>query len=383
MGVSGVDSSAAGWAQAALGAAEAYTDAQAEAAANASAQNNQPTPAPNDGVEPSSWAEQSAQNAFWGSDPNRPSTNAPSPSSSSAAFVTPQEAQLLQQAGFTVHTNDQGQHYVPAQGGNDVHGPSPPSSWAPLAGPGSAPVTVTTSPTSAPPAQETSASPVNTNPSAGVGPSEDAGAPPEHKEIRSGLGAEVDATLNLSPTLRRLVEQARAAGWRIEIGRSDERSNANAQNKRIYLNLNNMRPDGDQIAKMASMLAHEVGHAANPRGEDLRPANRKDYVDRNVALSLRAEGSAAFENARARDEILAAGGRDIGIRGGLDDEYIAVYEDFKSGRISEPEAKLRMGEIQGREYEPEFGTRKAGFAHEFGQAWDEAKAEQSRQTGSP
>ncbi len=30
--------------------------------------------------------------------------------------------------------------------------------------------------------------------------------------------------------------------------------------------------------------------------------------------------------------IIASGGPDIGIRGGLDEWYIAVYEDYKAGR---------------------------------------------------
>jgi hypothetical protein len=53
-------------------------------------------------------------------------------------------------------------------------------------------------------------------------------------------------------------------------------------------------------------------------------------------------GAAAFHNARARDEIIANGGPDIGIRGGFDQEYIRIYEQYKSGQISEAEAIDRM-----------------------------------------
>jgi hypothetical protein len=74
-------------------------------------------------------------------------------------------------------------------------------------------------------------------------------------------------------------------------------------------------------------------------------------VEKNAREALYHEGTAAFENARARQEILDRGGPDIGMRGKFDEEYIAVYDLFnqKPPQISEEQARTWMAEIQSRE----------------------------------
>ncbi len=93
---------------------------------------------------------------------------------------------------------------------------------------------------------------------------------------------------------------------------------------------------------MASLLSHEIGHAGTPYKPVVQSPKEDVYVQKNTAQSMEHEGAAAFHNARARDEIKADGGPDIGIRGGFDDEYIRIYEQYKSGQISETEAISRM-----------------------------------------
>jgi hypothetical protein len=392
--MSSVDSSFSSWAAGAGAAAEAYADAQADAAANerAAAQaqiDSGAAPAPSDGVEPPmSSSAQSAQDAFWGHDPNRPlaSTGAPPPGGSGTGgptFLTPQEAQQLQQAGFVVSTDEEGRYFVPTQVGNDVIGPSSP--WPLLPGsetPSTTPSNDTTAPSG--PSQETLPTSSDNLPG-GVSGANDAGAPGEPDRIVTGLGAEVDATINQSPTLRRLWDEARAKDWQIQIVRNDVRSNANHREKVITLNLNNIGPGGDQVAKLTSALAHEIGHASHPPHEYIGARTKAEFVAKNTAESLKAEGEAAFENAMARDEILANGGRDIGIRGKFDDDYTKIYEDYKAGHVSKDEAILRMGDVQGREPE-KFGpdgstvtsTRKEQFEQDHAVVWDAEVADRAR-----
>jgi hypothetical protein len=95
----------------------------------------------------------------------------------------------------------------------------------------------------------------------------------------------------------------------------------------------------------------------------------------NTEMSLQHEGAAAFENARARDEIKASTGTDIGIRGGYDQAYIDIYEQYKSGAISEAEAKARMTDLQAVEPEGFDGTRvitrQEAFAADYTRIWNE------------
>jgi hypothetical protein len=110
-----------------------------------------------------------------------------------------------------------------------------------------------------------------------------------------------------------------------------------------------------------------------PQSPRVRAAAR--FVAENTERDLRHEGAAAFENARARDEIKTATGTDIGIRGGYDQAYIDIYEQYKSGAISEGEAKARMTDMQAIEPESFRGsavtsTRQEAFAAKYAAEWN-------------
>jgi hypothetical protein len=78
-----------------------------------------------------------------------------------------------------------------------------------------------------------------------------------------------------------------------------------------------------------------------------------------VEARLEHEGDAAFENARYREEILANTGIDIGIAGRNDDRpYLQIYDDFKTGKLTESEAKWLMGQLMGEELEARPSTTK-------------------------
>jgi hypothetical protein len=128
------------------------------------------------------------------------------------------------------------------------------------------------------------------------------------------------------------------------------------------------------------LSAHEIGHAATEYSPPL-PGNTKDeFVEKNVRKDLEHEGSAAFENARARDEILNAKppGPDIGIRGGSDSDYIDTYDAYKSGAITEEQAKAQMATTYSQEPQDRdastgrYRTKEEQLADQYGKDWDKA-----------
>jgi hypothetical protein len=172
--------------------------------------------------------------------------------------------------------------------------------------------------------------------------------------IQTGLGDKVDDVLNRSPTLRKQWKEAQDKGWQIKVGEygGGSRADPSTRPPTIFV-------DKQDLAKgshdLASLLAHEIGHAARGFPPGPVPANTlEDYVSKNVRQRLEHEGVAAFENARARHEILNSGGEpwqhpDIGIRGRRDEEYIAIYEKFYRGDLTEEQAIALMAEVMGRE----------------------------------
>lgn len=184
----------------------------------------------------------------------------------------------------------------------------------------------------------------STNPPGGVQEPQDAAAPDaprQPKPIVSGAGAKIDEMINKSPSLRQLWEDAKAAGWQIMF-RDKGGSAADPKDKIVWIDKTDIKDVKNFEIHMSSLLSHEIGHAGTPFQKTIEGVDVEDHVRRNTAKDMAHEGAAAFHNARARDEIIANGGPDIGIRGGFDQEYIRIYEDYKAGRISEGEAISRM-----------------------------------------
>jgi hypothetical protein len=205
---------------------------------------------------------------------------------------------------------------------------------------------------------------------------EEAAAPPETPPIISGLGEEVDAIINQSPSLKRLWEQAQKNGWRIELDTS-QKSWASKDNSTIYINPNDVQSQGAaRPGALASLLSHELGHAGTPFPPDVPGRTREEFVDRNVQQALLHEGAAALTNLEARAEILARGGPDIGVRGGLDEFYLDVFSRYQQGPpqgLTRDQAIQLLGQFMGAEPEMKNGANKQEvFEILYGQVWDEA-----------
>jgi hypothetical protein len=190
-------------------------------------------------------------------------------------------------------------------------------------------------------------------------------------KITSGLGKAIDDIINKSPTMRALWEKAQKEGWQIvltdKIG-----SRADGDGKKLYLNTNDVKKDQpDQIAaKLATLLSHEIGHAATPFSPTMRGDTREEFVARNTEQDVRHEATAAFLNAQARWEIMNGEppGPDIGIRGGFDDEYKKIYDRYLYGDLTQEQAISEMAAWAAKEprghADGTVGTTEEVFARE-------------------
>jgi hypothetical protein len=378
------DSSAADWEGATLGAAESYADSVADAESQARSDADraaaQAAASGGDGADP---APRDDGHGGGTTDTNNGSGAAPGTGNGTSGgrtegplYLQPAEAQQLRDAGFDVKTDPQGRPYL--QGDQDVRitQPAPPRDASAPNGSGSR--DTVGGPDTNPPAQDPGPSETPETTSAPES-APDVDPPDKTKPFDSKMGPEVDALLAASPTLRAKWHEALEKGWTIKF--SDKVvSNANSGNKTITINLGMINPDNvksplDLAEKKAALLAHEIGHAVSPERPRIEAGTREDFVQKNTAQSMAAEGDAAFESTRARDEIRTSTGHDIGIRGGSDVDYMRVYNDFKSGKITEAQARTQMADLMAKE--PQSGTpgnyvTKEELARkEFEDAWDE------------
>jgi hypothetical protein len=385
MAVGSVDQSAADWAAQTLAAAEAYAEEQAAQAAQERAQAEAAAAAGSrDAVDPPPSAHQRALDAFYANDPNRPSNTLPGaaqsdPGGPTPVSLTPQEAADMQAAGLSVTPAGNGTYLInaPTENINIVEKPPvepPPSLPIPPSHGGN----TTTARPSDPPA-----APPNPPPAAeAVRPPEKTNERKPAPKIDSGMGKAADDILNKSPTLRKQWADAKEKGWRMveaEPG-TGSRADPNKDPPTIFIDKSQVAKGPGYDAGLASLMAHEIGHAATPFSPPL-PGNTKDeFVDKNVRKDLEHEGAAAFENARARDEILNAKppGHDIGIRGGSDSDYIDTYNAYKSGAITEEQAKSQMATTYSQEPQDRdastgrYRTKEEQLADKYGKDWDKA-----------
>ena len=194
------------------------------------------------------------------------------------------------------------------------------------------------------------------------------------------LADEVNKILSQSPHLRELWAKAQANGWKVEFvkeGKSEANPNPPPT---VRINLSDVSTQGPGRAEgIAALMAHEMGHAGTPFPPALQGRNENEYVQKNTEQVLRHEGEAALANLIARDEIRAAGGPDIGVRGGLDEFYDNVYERLKQGPpegLSRDEAVSLLAEFMGAEPEAWDGTNKREY-------WEGQFREKWRQSQDP
>jgi type VI secretion system secreted protein VgrG len=164
--------------------------------------------------------------------------------------------------------------------------------------------------------------------------------------VTTSLGLAVDLLVSLSPSLSSDVNSILKAGWTFSKGLPGKGSFARRDTKTIVIDPD----DVNDTRTLVQTLAHEVGHArfVHPPYRPPSGLTREEYVRKNLENDLTDEGAANFSNARARGEITASGGPDIGIAGSQQERYQSIYDEYQAGRIDQPTAEQKMGALFGR-----------------------------------
>jgi len=148
-------------------------------------------------------------------------------------------------------------------------------------------------------------------------------------DVTTGLGADVDAIANLSPTLKAKINQLLADGWVIETG---EGGGSSTDRTAQIIRIDTQNRTDEQ---MVTSLAHEAGHATYEPDPyvPIEGNSRDDFVEGNLQRSLRDEGEATLTNVEVRNEITENGGPEIPISGNSTNHpaYEQSYEDLQNG----------------------------------------------------
>ncbi|GFZ89423.1 hypothetical protein [Dyella caseinilytica] len=136
----------------------------------------------------------------------------------------------------------------------------------------------------------------------------------------TGLGSEADAIAAKSPTLQGQLKQLKADGWTFGYGEAPPSKTIYGP-KQPHIEIS---PDlQSRPAAVVQQLAHEVGHALHP--------TLWDTSSRDAYLSNALRGD-TLNNVKVQQEILAAGGLDIGIASAnpslLIPQYQAIYQQY-------------------------------------------------------
>jgi hypothetical protein len=135
--------------------------------------------------------------------------------------------------------------------------------------------------------------------------------------VDTGLGKDVDAILEKSPTLTRDLQSLRDNGWSLDfLGLRLTRDGRRGECRRGNAGRISIDPHAPAPSVVAT-IAHEVGHAKYQL-EPVVAANgltREEYVTANLMRHLRDEAEAVLYNYQIREEIKRNGGPEIRLSG--------------------------------------------------------------------
>ena len=152
----------------------------------------------------------------------------------------------------------------------------------------------------------------------------------------------VAALVGKSETLRTQLRDATLDGWTVEFGPPGGGSFVEHESEEIRIDSNHLNAPPEQYV---GTLAHELGHVFHPAPYyPIGDLSRQEYIDLNVEAQLTGEGYAALNNIAVRQEILAAGGPDIGVNGVGDAYYLEVWRQVELGLIDEAEGARLIGQ---------------------------------------
>lgn len=145
-------------------------------------------------------------------------------------------------------------------------------------------------------------------------------------DVTTGLGADVDEIVNMSPSLKAKMKALLDDGWAIDAAPGNP---VECDKEAKIIRIDTDESTNEQVQS----LAHEAGHAAYQTDPEVPMAGKtkEEYVDANLMNDLKDEGEATLSNIEARNEILENGGPDIGIAGNTDNHpaYQESYDNYQ------------------------------------------------------
>ncbi len=157
-------------------------------------------------------------------------------------------------------------------------------------------------------------------------------------DVTTGLGAEVDVIVNMSPTLKAKLNALQADGWVIET-RTSGGSECDKTAKKITIDTSS------DTNMQVTTLAHEAGHATYTPDPyvGMDDKTRQEYIDANVKSQLKDEGEATLTNLEVREEIKDAGGPTIPIAGNPANhpQYEQDLKDYRASADDDARDKAR------------------------------------------
>ncbi len=186
----------------------------------------------------------------------------------------------------------------------------------------------------------------------------------------TGLGADVDALVAMSPQFMQNIQALLADGWTIQYGTPGGGSYCDRAKKIIVIDPA-MKGNPNAIA---GTLAHETGHALYEPNAYVPPdgLTRQQYIDQNVNNNLLDEAEASLTQAQIRQEIQNAGGPDIGGSGQQAAQYQSIYEKYPNPADRET-ARQEVADIFGSAEVPSVpkpdGTQYGSYNDYYGQSY--------------
>ena len=124
------------------------------------------------------------------------------------------------------------------------------------------------------------------------------------------------------------------------------------------------------------MLAHETAHAAKgphlyfiPDETMISKEGKKEFVRVHTEVDLNGEGDAVMHEAIVREEILNAGGPDVGITGDVDGKYSKLYDDYKKGLDTWHGTVHSMGQLYANE-QPSVSPKGTIYRDYYAKSWE-------------
>lgn len=188
------------------------------------------------------------------------------------------------------------------------------------------------------------------------------------ERMLAGFDQNVVDNVSRSPTMMNQMQQLEQNGWTVIQGPAGGGSYADRTTNTLVIER------GQSLPNTLNTIAHEGGHAFGnppPFHPPVAGQTRQQFIDGNVQENLRDEGFAQFTAAQARAEIQANGGPDIGIPGTQTAAYQAVYDQYRAGTLTQPQAIEQMANLMGNESTSTTGQNyRQYYGRSYEQYWD-------------